>query len=99
MIGAYFHAHKGDFKSFEAKIREMLAQGLIKQMFRNSFSYIGLMVVGSVILIGFIAICTALIRALIRLARWIVPRALSLRFETFEVRSPLHRFASRTTLL
>jgi NTE family protein len=99
VIGAYFHAHEGDFESFEAKIRTLLAQGLIRQMCRKLFSRVGLKVVGSTILIGFVGICTALIRALHRIARWIVPRSLSLRFETFEIRSPLHRFASRTTLL
>jgi NTE family protein len=29
VIGASFHAHLGDFSSFETKIRELLAQGLV----------------------------------------------------------------------
>ena len=32
IIGAYFHLHHGDFPSFEAKIRDVLAQGLVKPM-------------------------------------------------------------------
>jgi NTE family protein len=99
VIGAYFHAHKGDFESFDAKIRKLLAEGLVTQMCRKLFSSVGLKVVGSVILIGFVAICTALIRTLPRIVGWIIPHSLSVRFVTFDIRSPLHRFSSRTSLL
>jgi hypothetical protein len=37
VIGAYFHAHQGDLPSFEAKIRDVLAQGLVKPMRRKFF--------------------------------------------------------------
>ncbi|UVK35823.1 patatin-like phospholipase family protein (plasmid) [Mesorhizobium sp. AR10] len=99
VIGAYFHAHKGDFPSFETKIRELLAQGLVKPMVKKLFSPLGLKVLCSTLLIGSIAICTAILRMVMRIARWIVPGALSDCFERFEIRSPLHRFANRTTLL
>jgi NTE family protein len=92
VVGAYFQAHNGDFDSFETKIREVLAQGLIKQMCRKLFSPLGLRVVASTVIIGIVAICTALVRALLKIVGLIVPRSLSVRFETFEIRSPLHRF-------
>src|SRR4029077_10829994 len=48
VIGAYFHSHfhgeGGDFASFEAKIRALLAQGLAAPMCRNLFSTTGVKV-------------------------------------------------------
>src|ERR1700742_4114156 len=57
VIGAYFHAHKGDFESFEAKVRQLLAEGLVKPMLRQLFSRVGLKVASSFLLIGFFAAC------------------------------------------
>lgn len=99
VIGAYFQAHQGDFPSFETKIRELLAQGLVKPMVKQLLSPLGLKVFASTLLIGSIAICTAILRMLVWIATLIAPRSLSDRFERFEIRSPLHRFANRTTLL
>jgi NTE family protein len=99
VIGAYFHAHKGDFPSFEAKIHDVLAQGLVKPMCRKLFSLLGIKVVGAFIMIGLTALCAALIKTLLRTISLITPRCLLTHFERFEIRSPLHRFASRTTLL
>jgi NTE family protein len=99
VIGAYFHAHGGDFALFEAKIRDLLAQGLVAPMCRKLFSAIGIKVAAAFIDVGLVALGVALIKTLLKIARLITPRALSARFERFEVRSPLHRFASRTTLL
>ena len=42
VIGAYFHAHDGDFGSLEAKMREILSQGLARRMRRKLFSPLGL---------------------------------------------------------
>lgn len=99
VIGAYFHGHHGDFACFEAKIRHLLRQGLVAPMCRKLFSASGIKVVAAFIVVGFVALGVTAIKMLIRLASLITPRALALQFERFEVRSPLHRFASRTTLL
>src|SRR5436189_6233843 len=44
VIGAYFHAHRGDFASFEARICELLVQGLVAPMRRKLFSLLGIKV-------------------------------------------------------
>lgn len=103
VIGSYFHAHvygkRGDFASFEADIRSLLARGLAGPMGRKLFSLLGLKVVAAFAVVGIVALGVVFIRTLIRIARWITPRVLATHVEHFEVRSPLHRFASRTTLL
>jgi NTE family protein len=99
VIGAYFHAHQGDFAAFEAKIRGVLAQGLVAQMRRKLFSTLGIRVVVAFVIIGIVAFGVALLKTLLKMVSLITPRSLSFHFEHFEIRSPLHRFASRTTLL
>jgi NTE family protein len=103
VIGAYFHAHfhggNGDFASFEAKIRALLAQGLAAPMCRKLFTATGVKVVAAFTAVGLIALAVTLIKMLIKVARWVRPGGLAAHFERFEIRSPLHRFASRTTLL
>jgi len=99
VIGAYFHAHQGDFASFEAKIRCVLAQGLAVPMVRKLFSALGIRVVAAFAIIGVVALGAALTKTFLKIAGLIMPRSLSRHFERFEIRSPLHRFASRTTLL
>src|SRR6202047_4763451 len=48
VLGAYFHvqfyAHGGDFAAVEARIRDVLRQGLVVQMRRKLFSALGLKV-------------------------------------------------------
>ncbi|MFX7902604.1 patatin-like phospholipase family protein, partial [Acinetobacter baumannii] len=56
VIGAFFHAHHGDFASFEAKMREALSQGLMKRMWRKLLSPIGLKVVTAFAMVGLIAL-------------------------------------------
>jgi NTE family protein len=99
VIGAYFHAHGGDFASFEASIRALLARGLAAPMWRRLFSALGLKVAAAFIAVGLGAFGTALIKAFLKIVTLITPQALAVHFERFEVRSPLHRFASRTSLL
>jgi NTE family protein len=103
VIGAYFHAHfhakVGDFASFETKIRALLAQGLAAPMCRKLFSVTGVKVAAAFTVVGLVALTVTLIKMLIKVARWVTPRGLAAHFERFEIRSPLHRFASRTTLL
>lgn len=103
VIGAYFHAQVnakgGDFAAFEANIRALLARGLARPMCRKLFSWIGIKVAAAFAMIGIVALGITVIKMLRKIARWIMPRALAAHFERFEIRSPLHRFASRTTLL
>jgi NTE family protein len=99
VIGACFHAHRGDFPSFEAKIRALLAEGLVARMRRKLFTWLGLKVIGAFIVVGAVGIGVTLIRWSLKAASLLTPRWLARHFERFDIRSPLHRFASRTTLL
>jgi NTE family protein len=51
------------------------------------------------VLVGTVGIVVTLIRWLLKAASLVTPRSLAMQFERFDIRSPLHRFASRTTLL
>jgi NTE family protein len=99
VIGAYFHAHQGDFSSFEAKIRGLLAQGLVKPMRGKLFGMLGVKIIAAFIVIGIVAASVAFIRFLMNRLSLIVPRWLSSHCERLDIRSPLHRYASSTTLL
>jgi NTE family protein len=103
VIGAYFHAHfyggGGDFASFETKIHSLLAQGLAAPMFRKLFSITGIKAAAAFMAVGLVALAVTLVKILIKVTRWVTPRGLAAHFERFEIRSPLRRFASRTTLL
>jgi NTE family protein len=98
VIGAYFHAHHGDFPSFEAKIRDVLAEGLVTPMRRRLFGVLGLKVIAAFILTGAVALCVALAKLLVKGLSLIASTWFSNHWEQV-IRSPLHRFASRTTLL
>jgi NTE family protein len=60
VIGAYFHAHfyaeSGDFAAFEAKIRTLLAEGLVTPMRRKLFIPLGLKVAAAFVVIGLVAL-------------------------------------------
>jgi NTE family protein len=99
VIGAYYMAHQGDFSSFEGKIREVLSRGLAKPMARRLFSLLGIKIIGAFIMIGLVAMCIALFKLLVIIVSFVAPSWISNKFEQLEIRSPLHRFASRTTLL
>ncbi|MBR0726800.1 patatin-like phospholipase family protein [Bradyrhizobium manausense] len=99
VIGAFFHAHNGDFASFETKMREILSQGLARRMCRKLLSPLGLKVAAAFVLIGAVAVVVALLRTMVGVLELITPSSLARHFESFDVRSPVHRFASRTSLL
>jgi NTE family protein len=99
VIGAYFHAHRGDFPSFEAEISRLLARGLVAPMRRKLFSALGIKVAAAFIAVGLVALAVASVKAAVRFVSLVTPRSLAAKFERFDIRSPLHRFASRTTLL
>jgi NTE family protein len=98
-IGAYFHAHRGDFASFEASIRALLAKGLVAPMRRKLFSPLGINVAAAFVSVGIVALVVAAIKTAVKIIGLVTPRSLAAHFERFDIRSPLHRFASRTTLL
>jgi NTE family protein len=99
VIGAYYLAHQGDFSSFEGNIRDVLSRGLAKPMVRKLFSLLGIKIIAAFITIGVVAMCAAVVKLLVTMARLIAPTWLSNKFERLDFRSPLHRFASRTSLL
>jgi NTE family protein len=99
VIGTYYRVHRGDFASFEAKIRVLLAQGLVARMWRKLFTWLGLKVVAAFLIVGAVGIVIALIKLFLKAVSLVTPRSLATHFERFDLRSPLHRFASRTTLL
>src|SRR5271155_1967587 len=67
VIGAYFHAHRGDFASFEASVRALLAQGLAARMWRKLFSPLGIKVTAAFIAIGIVALAAAAIRTAVKI--------------------------------
>src|SRR6266852_3452824 len=73
VIGAYFHAHRGDFASFEAKIRRLLSEGLVARMRRKLLSRIGIKVVGALIIVGTAGIVVALVKLLLEALSRIAP--------------------------
>jgi NTE family protein len=99
VIGAYFIAHKGDFRSFEAKVREVLGRGLARPMRNLLLSALGVRIISAFVLVGCVAFAVAISRFLISSLRFLMPRAISVHLETVDIRSPLRRYASRTTLL
>jgi NTE family protein len=99
VIGACYHAHRGDFASFEAKLRDLLSQGLLAGMRRKLFTWLGLKVAGAFVTVATVSIVVAVIRWALTAVSLVTARSLAMRFERFDVRSPLHRFASRTSLL
>jgi NTE family protein len=99
VIGAYFHAHSGDFRSFETKMREVLAQGLIRPMRARFFGPLGLKVVAAALVVGLAAAVVGLLRFATKCLGLIAPNSFARHWERLDVSSPLHRFASRTTLL
>lgn len=99
VIGACLQAHSGDFTAFEAKMRKVLATGLVAPMRRRLFGLTGFKLICSSAIVGAVAICISLIRLLAWILQPLLPASLASHFERLELRSPLHRFASRTTLL
>ena len=99
VIGACFHAYHGEFTSFEAKIRDLLSHGIVAPMRRKLFSALGIRVVVAFILVGLVSIFVALSKWLLQAASLVTPRSLFAQFERVDIRSPLLRFASRTSLL
>ena len=68
-------------------------------MCRKFFGTLGIKIVAAFIVVGFVAVCVALVRLLVNCLILAMPRRFSIHWERLDIRSPLHRFASRTTLL
>jgi NTE family protein len=99
VIGACFHAHAGDFPTFEKKIRTLLAGGLAGPMRRKLFSLLGLKIIATFLLVSSVAVCVSFVRLLVKALGIAAPKSIAGRLKRLEIHSPLHRFASRTTLL
>jgi NTE family protein len=99
IIGAYYQLHQNDFPAFEAKVREVLATGLVCAMIRKLFTPLGIKVATAFVLVATIGALVSLLRFFVAIIRLVAPRTLVGHFERLDVRSPLHRFVSRTTLL
>ena len=99
VIGACLHAHTGDFPSFEKKIRTLLARGLAGPMRRKLFSSLGLKIIATFVVVSAVAACVSLLRLLVKGLAFVAPKSIAGRWKRLEIRSPLHRSASRTTLL
>jgi NTE family protein len=99
VIGAYLQTHAGDFEAFEAKIREVLAKGLVAQMRRNIFGVLGMKIISAFVFVGTVAICAASVNLFLKIIRPVIPHFLSVKLERLRIPGPFQRFASRTTLL
>lgn len=99
VIGAYYQLHQGDFSAFETEIRKLLTTGLARPMLKKLFGRHGIRVAFAFVVTAAVAIPIAVMRFLISVMANMAPQSISSKFERLEVRSPLHRFASRTSLL
>ena len=99
VIGAYYHAHRGDFSSFEVKIREVLAEGFVRPMRTRFFGPLGLKVIAAALVVGVVGTVVGLLRFAAKCLSLVAPQSFASHWERLDIRSPLHRFASRTTLL
>jgi NTE family protein len=98
VIGAYLIAHDGDFDSFEKKIREVLAQGFVGPMVKRLLGVEGLKILAAFALSIMVAAFVSCIRA-VGNGISIFPFAQKIGLWLANCRSPMRRFASRTTLL
>ena len=80
VIGVFFHAHDGDFASFEAKMREVLSQGLAKRCTGTVQPAPASRMTAAFALIGAVAVVVALIRAIVGLLKLITPSSLARQF-------------------
>lgn len=97
VIGAAYSLHNGSFEDFEAQMRELLRRGLVRPALKALFSPLGLKVIAA-----FVAASAA--ATLIFLATRITSLLLKIlspgqAIDLSQIRSPIHRFASRASLL
>lgn len=98
VIGAFLITHDGDFPSFEERIRTLLSKGLARAMVIRLFSFHGAKILFAFFLTAVSALIVSFIRALGK-AISILPFVGQFGQPLRDIRSPLRRFASRTTLL
>ena len=100
VIGGLYAAHRGSFSAFESRVRQLLARGLMRSAIcqalttteglRALYCWVVLLLVNAVLLaISLASWSISLLFPVDRRRRW--------RIE--ELRSPVRRFASRTTIL
>lgn len=98
VIGACLVGHEGNFESFEQKIRELLAIGLAKPMMRHAFSCTGLKILMAFTLSLIATISFGCLRTFGQILS-VFPLSAKIGSRLALLRSPVRRFASRTTLL
>jgi hypothetical protein len=64
---------------------------------RRLVSVLGIKVVAAFTAVGTVALAVAVTKVGVKIVKLITPRRPADHFERFDLRSPLHRFASRTT--
>lgn len=98
VIGAFLITHDGDFKSFEETIRLLLSEGLVQSAMRRLFGLHGIEIIFSFLLNAVFALVVSVIRTIGRVI-CSFPIVGQFGLPLRNVRSPMRRFASRTTLL
>lgn len=99
VIGAAYKAHQGSFEEFDATIQQLLRRGLSKAMARQLFGLLGLRIIGAWLITSTLALVLAAIRMVVTVVSWLVPIEIKVLNRLREIRSPVLRFASRTSLL
>lgn len=99
VIGAAYKAHHGSFEEFDRDIQHLLRSGLIKAMAKEFLGLLGLKILSAWLITGAVAVALTGIRILVTVVSWLVPIRLGFLNKLREIRSPVLRSASRTSLL
>lgn len=100
VIGGLYAAHRGSFPAFESRVRQLLARGLMQPAIRKAFSTTeGLRALYCWVILLFVnAVFFALSRATWAISL-LVPADRRAHWRIGDLRAPVRRFASRTTIL
>ncbi len=100
VVGALYAAKDEPFSAFETKVRVLLARGLVRPALRKSITTTeGLRAAYCAVLLGAINLAMVAIIAVPRLIAKLLPAAARKVWNLENMRAPLPRFASRTTIL
>ena len=100
VIGALYAANDEPFLVFEAKVRALLARGLVHSALRKMVTTTeGLRALYCTILLGAMNLATLAISTGPQLIARVLPPAARVDWSLDKVRAPITRFASRTTIL
>ncbi|RKF12235.1 patatin-like phospholipase family protein [Roseovarius spongiae] len=100
VIGALYAAKDEPFPAFETKVRALLARGLVRPALRKTITTTeGLRAAYCAVLLGAINLAIVAVAAGPRLIARLLPPAARKNWSLENLRAPLPRFASRTTIL